>query len=56
MYNVEGVLIRRITMVKPPFAFDVPKDLRKRVARTELLDSRGVVVSEWQAPWAVNAA
>lgn len=32
----------------------IPKDISKRVARTELKDVRGRVVNEWSAPWEVD--
>lgn len=55
LYAKSGRVLMRVRGLRQGNGFDVPKDIRKRVARTETIDANGVVVDQWTAPWAVEA-
>lgn len=52
-YAKNGRVLLRQTGLKGPATMTIPRDLRKRVAWTELMDARGVIVNRWDAPWEV---
>lgn len=53
-YALSGRVLGTWTFNEPPGGIDIPKDIRKRIARTTTVDARGVMVDEWFADWAVE--
>jgi hypothetical protein len=54
LYGKDGGVLLRKQGLRQGSGFDVPVELRKRVARTETFDARGRVVDQWTAPWDVE--
>lgn len=55
LYAANGRVLLRSTGLREGASVPVPKDMRKRVARTETMDARGKIIDRWVAPWAVDA-
>jgi hypothetical protein len=49
-----GVLLHKQGL-RQGMTFEIPIELRKRVARTETMDATGRLVDRWTAPWEVEA-
>lgn len=54
-YATDGAVLFRRTGLLPGASVDVPQDMRLKVARTETMDRRGVIVDTWTAPWEVQS-
>jgi hypothetical protein len=55
-YGSDGRVLMRKGGLRQGKRFDIPKQLRKRIARTETVDARGRTVDTWTAPWPVEAS
>lgn len=53
-YAKSGRVLMRSTALREGDVVEFPKDIRKRIARTETLDANGVVIDTWTAPWPVD--
>lgn len=50
-FDRTGRVLLRTAPLHAGQGFDVPRDISKRVARSETMDARGVIVDRWAAPW-----
>jgi hypothetical protein len=50
-YAASGRVLMRAQGLRQGMSVDIPKALRKCIARTETIDARGHVVDRWTAPW-----
>jgi hypothetical protein len=55
-YAADGSVLFRKGGLLPGRSVDVPQAMRKKVARTETMDRRGVIVDTWTAPWETDDA
>lgn len=53
-YGKSGDVLLLRTNLAEGASIDVPADIRKRVAYTEVKDVRGRVINRWDAPWEVE--
>lgn len=53
-YAESGRVLARFHGLRGGQGVNIPKDIRKRVARTEVMDARGEIIDTWHAPWAVE--
>jgi hypothetical protein len=54
-YSKSGDVLLLRTNLRMGSSVDIPADIRKRVAYTELKDVRGRVINRWDIPWEVEA-